>query len=156
MTKPVSSPEIVVTESRLVRVVMLPLPKSIANMRSHWRAKLATKKAYWGLCAVWTAHGRAGTRPADMVPPFFCDEPPDPAVVAASNVDASAHLYLRTIMDDDNAMATLKWAVDYIAAPPGAYIRGDRRPAFALAVPRQTIDRRGPARVAFTLHYADR
>src|SRR5688500_14519448 len=89
-----------VSESVRMKIT-LPLPPNLANSRMHWRVKHNKRKAYFESCGMsyalnpqhnyfWTA-----TRP------------PDRAKVRAT-------IYCGGMMDTDNALARLKWPVDWM------------------------------------------
>lgn len=121
--RPISDGDGAAADGGALRLV-LPLPENLANARLHWRAKLARKKAYW--------------RKLDLIRPALPPAPPAPLARA----EIRATLYLYNPMDDDNAMARLKWAVDWLA---GLYIAGDARKALKwVGIPEQVIDRKRP------------
>lgn len=117
----------------VIRVV-LPLPPNRANDRSHWRKVHRTRSGY--LAAAWTraiAQTKATERGFRMAPPM----------------KVTATLYVWAKMDDDNAVARLKWPLD--ALKHAGLLRDDKRPWCTLTgIPEQTIDRANP-RIELTL-----
>ena len=106
----------------------VPLPPNLANSRMHWRVKLNRKKAYWELLDMLKSAGALPRVPHDL--------PPTKTRVAAT-------LYLFAPMDDDNAMARVKWILDWFVK--NAYLRGDSRKHIEWAgIPHQVIDRKNP------------
>lgn len=88
----------------------LPLPPLITNNPTgHWRARHARRNTYWTLC---DSRQNAGLLPR---PPR---RPHDLVQIAAT-------MYLWNPMDDDNAMARLKYAADWLRTR--GYITDDRR-----------------------------
>jgi hypothetical protein len=107
-----------------VRLV-LPLPPNAANLRRNWRKVYSEKRAYWDSLNMLEAAGRF-------------DKPAAPIERAR----ISAHLYVWSFMDDDNAMSRMKIAIDWLK---GAYIVDDSRKHLQWeGLPEQTIDRKNP------------
>ena len=100
---------------------VLPLPPNIANARWHWAQRNRHRTSYLTLCTV-ADHRR---------PP----EPIAPAVVTAT-------LYVHNMMDDDNAVARLKWAIDWLKVRE--IIEDDHPACMTLAEVRQVVDRKRP------------
>jgi hypothetical protein len=109
--------------------IVLPLPPNMANSRRHWRVTLKEKKAYWqALDAIRHTWPRP-TKP--------------------HRASISAHLYVWNWMDDEGALARLKWAIDYLVA--WDYLADDSRKHMTWeGMPGQTIDRKNP-RVEITI-----
>ncbi len=113
---------------------VLPLPVNLGNARIHWRKKNRMKKDYWLACTVgmrlkWPPRG----------------EPWKKATI-------SAHFYVWNLMDDDNAMARVKWSVDWLVLQ--GYIVDDSRKVLTWSgLPDQTIDRKDQ-RLVLTLEEA--
>lgn len=110
----------------------LPLPPSLTNSgkgRSrHWRSLEKEKTAYWETLDLLQMT-RQIPRP-----------PPQPFERAA----VSATLYLWNEMDEDGAMARMKWLLDWLRKR-GGFIVDDRRKNLQWAgLPEQVIDRRRP------------
>lgn len=109
--------------------LVLPLPPSLTNSgrgRSrHWRSLKRERDAYWAELNLLLAARRIPGPPA--TPPAF-------AVLRAT-------LYLWNPMDDDGAMARLKWPLDWLRGH--GFIAGDSRRCVRWAgLPDQVIDRR--------------
>lgn len=118
-------------------VFRLPLPANLVNSgrgRSrHWRAAHAEKQAFRRACDAYQAAG--------LVPP------PPPRPIARATI--AARLTVWNAMDDDNAMARTKVAVDWLRTR--GYLAGDtRRHLRWVAMPEQTITR-DPARYALEI-----
>jgi hypothetical protein len=93
----------------------------MANDSMHWRTK-ATKRAEYHLLALVALRNQRIPR-----------EPINPAQVAAT-------LYLWERMDDDNAMARMKWPLDALVRH--GLLADDKRPACTVEVPEQIVDRK--------------
>lgn len=79
--------------------ITLPLPPNLANSRMHWRVKQKAKKAYWESCSIYSAiscHIREAV--ADAWP----------------KAKVRATIYCGGRMDHDNAIARLKWPIDWL------------------------------------------
>lgn len=104
----------------------LPMPPNLANSRMHWRVKHKKRKAYFDhLTLLMKARGI----------PFPPHAPPP-------RVSLDSTLYLWAHMDDDNALARIKWAADWLRV--NRYIVDDKRPHCAFTIPTQVIDRTDP------------
>lgn len=104
--------------------LVAPLPPNIANGRMHWRVKLNRKKQYWESVDSWRIWWRW----------------PHPKK-ASKRARISATLFVYSLMDDDNAMARVKWLLDYLVA--WEYLPGDSRKHIRWAgLPDQKIDRK--------------
>lgn len=113
-----------------------PLPPNIANNRMHWRTKLKAKKRYWGSLNTLSLIGRI------PISPLASRTQTGPTRIAAT-------LYVHNLMDDDNAMARVKWLLDWLVA--NDYLPGDARKNIQWAgMPEQVIDRKNP-RIELTL-----
>jgi hypothetical protein len=111
----------------------LPLPPNMANGRMHWRAKYEAQKS-WAARAIVAEPQLRGRH--DVVPR---------AVVTAV-------LYVHQAMDDDNAVARIKWCLDLLVKR--GILAGDKRPQCQLAgIPDQFVDRKNP-RVELTVEPA--
>ena len=66
----------------------------MANSRMHWRVKNRKRKAYFEMCDLTTFQGWRGSTP--------------------KRVKIKATVYCGGRMDDDNAIARLKWPVDWM------------------------------------------
>ncbi len=118
---------------------VIPMPANLANGRMHHMVKHRAKVAYWEsldtLCVVSSARQHQPT--AYLVPP----RPPAP--MTPVRIDATLHLGGR--MDDDNALARLKWCADWLKTR--GYIREDKQPHCRFTIPEQVIKRDGNYRV---------
>jgi hypothetical protein len=102
----------------------LPMPPNMANGRGHWRTKNRERLAYLDQCkALWYA------RQLPAVPL------PIPRAVTLGST-----LYLWAHMDDDNALARIKHAADFLTW--AGYIVDDKRPHCRFTIPEQVIDRK--------------
>lgn len=105
----------------------VPLPPNLANARMHWRVKLKAKKAYWETLSMLANMGKI---PAEIV-----SRPPRARIAVT--------LYLHSPMDDDNAMARVKWILDWFVT--NGYLAGDSRKHLEWdGLPKQFIDRKHP------------
>jgi hypothetical protein len=103
---------------------VLPVPPDVGNARGHWRGREAAKRAYWMRCAA-------------CCPPRKFPKPDKPW----PRVRVQADLYLWNEMDEDNAMARLKLAVDWLVV--SGYIENDRRKNIEwVGLPSQEINRK--------------
>jgi hypothetical protein len=108
----------------------LPLPPNMANGRGHWRTRERERKDYYLRCCA-----AAGN--------------PRPPRVPWLRATYTVHLFLYNPMDDDNALARCKHALDFLVRR--GYIVDDARQHLRLAsVPEQSIDRAQP-RLLLTL-----
>jgi hypothetical protein len=111
----------------------LPLPPNMANGRGHWRTRDRTRKQYLAQCDEAQLRG--------LVPP----PPPKPLPRAL----LTAHLTLGGAMDDDNAAARCKHAIDWLVTR--GYLVDDRRTCLKwTGFPTQTVSRSMPS--GLTLH----
>lgn len=102
----------------------LPLPPNLANGRMHWwdRVKGQRNWQWRALVAERRLHGR-----------------PEPMARAR----VTAVFYVKQVMDDDNAVARLKWALDLLKVR--RFILDDRRPHLELTgIPEQHVDHKAP------------
>lgn len=125
-------------------VIVMPMPVNLGNARLHWRTKLESKKGYFAMCdTLASVHNKAGlptSLPYRVVPP-----PPVPM----GRVLCSAHMVLGGPMDDDNAMARLKFALDWLVRR--GYLTNDNRQWLTWAgLPAQTVSRSVPSHITFT------
>lgn len=121
---------------------VLPLPPNRANDRSSWRKVHRERAAYLealyaiqktGLSLQYTTRSHTVFR-RDF-------EIPDPPAEPHSHVSVTATLYVYNRMDQDNALARLKWPVDWIVE--AGYVADDSPEHWSWAgVPEQRIDRK--------------
>lgn len=117
---------------------VLPLPPNLANSRWHWRVKQNKKKQYYAALDL--------LRVAKLLPPV----PSEPWTVA----EVRAAMVLGAAMDDDNAMARCKWALDWIVR--AGYLVDDRRKALRWAgFPEQDVTRKRDYTLTLTLTRCD-
>lgn len=110
--------------------ITAPLPPNMANSRMHWRVKLKAKKAYWE-----SLNNRA----------MLGQMPLSPGVSRTGwgPMRVAATLYVHNPMDDDNAMARVKWLIDWLVT--NDYLPGDSRKHIEWAgIPHQVVDRKNP------------
>ena len=110
----------------------LPLPPNRGNARWHWRTENRKKKAYWSQLNT--------LRYAGTLPEPWRDTP--------ALVGVRVTLYVWARMDRDNAMARMKWVMDWLEA--WEYIANDGAGVKWAGLPEQVIDRKDP-RVEVTL-----
>jgi hypothetical protein len=116
--------ELVITEF----FVFLPLPPNLANGRMHWRVKERKRKEYFVLCKILGKMGVPGAMHR------FRGIEPAPGLAHLSFL-----LKLGNRMDDDNALARCKWAVDFLVAD---HILIDDSPKHCrMSIPSQVITR---------------
>ena len=114
---------------------VLPLPPNLANARLHWRKKHRERKAYMAqLDALWLAR----QLPAVPLP-------------TPQSVTLESHLYVWSFLDDDNALARIKYAADWLVR--AGYLVDDKRPHCRFTIPEQTVDRKAQ-RLEITLRAA--
>jgi hypothetical protein len=112
----------------------LPLPINLGNSRLHWRTKDRKRKEYIETCDEWQ---NASVIPA---PPA---QPP-------ARVRLYAVITNWALMDDDNAMARVKWSVDWLVTR--GYLAGDSRKHIRwVGLPDQIVNRKAAASVTFTI-----
>jgi hypothetical protein len=114
----------------------LPLPPNMANGRGHWRKKDRERKAYLAACDARQAAG--------LVPP--------PPAVPLPWAELHAAMVMWAFMDCDNAIARLKWAVDWLVTR--GYLEGDSRKHLAWTLPHQRPSHKDEPSVTFTLRPA--
>jgi len=124
-----------VASSLLFRFPM-PRPLTNASGRSrHWRTMEREKKAYWTTCN--------GLYHARLLPPLPDDAPWEKARILSTMILGGA-------MDDDNAMARHKWAIDWLAG--WGYVKSDRKTCLVWGdFPIQTVTRKEEAKIILTL-----
>jgi hypothetical protein len=115
--------------------LVVPMPPNLANGRMHWRKKHTAKVAYW--------------QTLDTL--LVLRQLPLPPTAPLSPVTLGSTLYLWAHMDDDNALARIKWAADWLKTR--GYIVDDRRPHCKFLIPEQHIDR-ADQRLVLTLALA--
>jgi len=115
--------------------VTLPMPPNLANARMHWRKKTQAHAA-WKQRAIVGEPQLRGRRPR---------RPYERVVVTAV-------LYPRQLMDDDNAVARLKWCLDLLK--DRGLIVDDKRPHLVLGgIPEQRVGGK-PTRIELTIESA--
>lgn len=127
-------------------VFRLPMPPNLGNARMHWRVKLNAKHGYMReLEAIATAIRHGARLPAGM------DYHIPPAPYAPwEKASIEAHMVLGGHMDDDNAMARVKWPLDWLRHR--GYIQDDRRKHLRWAgLPEQEVTRKSPPLLTLTL-----
>jgi hypothetical protein len=109
----------------------LPLPPNMANGRMHWRTKDRKRRAYLEACDYTLGLPRAPRQPL-------------------TSVTLYALMVVWALHDDDNALARLKWAVDWLVTR--GYIAGDSRKHIRwVGLPDQIVNRKEAASVTFTI-----
>jgi hypothetical protein len=120
-------------------VITLPLPVNLANGRMHWREKDRDRKAYFEHCDVLSM--TKGIR--------WLDGEPAKRPAALGFV-----LHVGNQMDDDNALARVKWAVDWLFTR--RFLVEDKRPWCSMSIPSQVITRdKNKQRLEITIKYED-
>lgn len=115
----------------------LPMPENLANARMHWAVKDKARKAYWAHCDLLLVGKVLPAPPAAPWPK---------ATLAVT-------MTLGNAMDDDNAIARIKWAQDWLVAR--GYVAGDSRKHLKLAgLPVQRISRKNAPCLELTLEAA--
>ena len=106
----------------------LQLPANRANAREHWRETHKRRRAYKEQAYLDLYH--------QLGPPRQVKNRIDPASITAT-------LYVWSMMDDDNAVARLKWPLD--ALVNFGVLTDDKQPHCRLGgIPQQVIDRKRP------------
>jgi hypothetical protein len=117
--------------------LVLPLPPRLTNSAKgrsrHWRALHREKRAYWEAVDL--------RRMLKRIPP--------PPAEPMEQAEVSATLYLWSPMDDDGALARMKWILDWLVRR-GYLVDDSRKHLRWTALPEQVIDRKEP-RVEVTL-----
>lgn len=117
--------------------LVLPMPDSLTNASGksrHWRTVNRAKKAYW---ATLDTLQMLGTVP-----------PPPSSPIASATLRSVMHL--GAAMDEDNAVARHKWAIDWLRTR--GYIATDRRTGLRWeAFPEQIVKRDANYRIELTL-----
>lgn len=120
--------------------ITLPLPPNMANSRTHWRVKNKQRKAYFNACEILAETS------AKLTAKEWHDEPP-------ARAKAKATIYCGGRMDQDNAIARLKWPVDWMVR--AGYLIGDNSDQLEWDWPiTQVVKRDGNYRVEFELESA--
>lgn len=106
--------------------LVVPLPPNMANDgRVHWRRKYNAQQEYFDTLDLLLAARRIPAPPREV----------------PGRVRLTAHLFVWSEMDDDNALARLKHALDWLRTR--GYVADDRRRNIEwTGLPQQTIDRR--------------
>lgn len=121
--------------------ITLPLPPNMANSRTHWRVKNKERKAYFDRCSIL---GALSAHTGEHDPSKW--HPPERAKVRAT-------IYCGGQMDQDNAIARLKWPIDWMVKV--AYLSGDKSSQLEWHWPIEQIVKRGQQyRVEFELEAA--
>lgn len=118
--------------------ITLPLPPNMANGRFHWRVKHNKRKAYFEACDIYsTVFGHINE---------FAKPLPE-------HVRLKATIYCGGRMDHDNAMARLKWPVDWLVK--NDVLPGDKPGQLSWVWPiEQIVKRNQQYRVEFELEAA--
>lgn len=112
----------------------LPMPPNLANARMHWRAKHREKRDYWMI----------------LDSKLAWKDIPKPPRRPFPNATIASTMYLGAAMDQDNAMARHKWALDWLVSR--GYIADDRKKCLTwTGFPEQVIKRDGNYRLVLTL-----
>ena len=112
----------------------VPMPPNVANARQHWRVKHNSKQEYWGKLNVLQASG--------LLP-----KPPYPTPHRSL---IHARMFLGAPMDHDNALARMKFLLDWLRAE--RYIFDDSPKCLEWqGFPEQIIKRDGNYRVELSL-----
>lgn len=106
--------------------LVLPLPPNFSNDgRQHWRKKYNAQQKYF--------------RQLDEL--LICQQVEPPPLQIPARIGLSAVLYVWSEMDDDGAMARLKWPVDWMRTR--GYVADDKRKNIKWAgLPGQVVDRK--------------
>ena len=99
--------------------ITLPLPPNMANARMHWARKHRLQKMYRLRCTA-----------------YHPDRPDAPIVPAT----VSATLYVWNMMDEDGAVARLKWPIDWLVYRD--ILANDDPASMTLGKVAQVIDRK--------------
>lgn len=115
----------------------MPLPPSLTNAsgksRVFWSVERA-KKDYWRECDRWRGEGRIPPRP----------------LLPYRRAWLAVRMYLGGAMDDDNATARAKWALDWLVKH--RYLLSDRRTCLRWrGLPEQIVSRSHEYRLVLTL-----
>lgn len=121
------------TPTTLPVTFILPLPPNMANARWHWAAKHRARQEYFLELANLYILGLIPKPPAEPFPYVFI----------------SSTLYLLSQMDEDNALARIKWPVDWLKRH--GYIVDDRIPHARFTIPAQVVSRKAQSRLELTL-----
>jgi Holliday junction resolvase RusA-like endonuclease len=109
----------------------LPLPPNRANARGHWAVQRKARKAYC-LKALVAIRNQYGPLPIA-----------GGASLSQNARRVTATLYVRNLMDDDNATALLKWVLDTLVH--AGLLVDDKQPWCTLTgIPQQVLERRKP------------
>lgn len=113
---------------------VVPMPPNLANERMHWRVKERHRAAFFSGLNLRQAAG------------LF----PKPPMPTPAKTQLHARMFLGQMMDHDNAVARLKWAIDWLVA--NKYLAGDNPKQLEwVGFPEQVVKRDGNYRVEFTL-----
>ena len=115
--------------------ITLPLPPNMANSRMHWRVKQNRKKAYWEACSIYS-----------VIEAHIYEAMADPPAKAK----VRATIYCGGRMDHDNALARLKWPIDWLVE--GKILVGDKPSQLEWHWPvEQVVKRKQQYRVEFEI-----
>ncbi len=119
-------------------ILELPMPPLLTNSNRgrsrHWRSAHREKLAYWETLDILV----------------MAKKIPRPPETPSARVTLRSVMYLGGAMDDDNAAARHKWAVDWLRER--GYIAGDRRSNLRWeGFPEQVVKRDGHYRLVLTL-----
>lgn len=113
---------------------VLPMPPNLANARMHWRRKHREKLDYWMILDAKLAW-------KDL---------PNPPRRPWPHATIRSTMYLGASMDDDNAMARHKWALDWLVSR--GYLVDDRKRCLTWdGFPAQVVKRDGNYRLEITI-----
>lgn len=118
------------------QTIVVPLPPNMLNggfSRAHWMEKSALKNQYAGFLEA--------LRSARMMP-----EPPSSP---PAKVLLEVHLFVRSEMDDEGAMARCKWPIDLFCR--AGYMTDDDRAHMTRGMPQQTVTQKEPQRIEFQI-----
>lgn len=120
----------------LTLVFTLPMPENLTNprRRGHWAAVHGAKQKYLAACDLLQKFGQ--------VPP--------PPRRPLGRVTIASVMRLGAAMDDDNAMARHKWALDWLKTR--GYVADDRRNNIRwVSLPHQVVKRKQAYQLEITL-----
>jgi hypothetical protein len=112
----------------------LPMPPNMANARMHWRVKQNAKTEYWARLNLLHAAGVIARAPY-----------PTP-----ERAEIHVRMHVGGQMDHDNAMARLKWLLDWLVG--NRYLRDDSPRHLEWAgFPEQVVKKDGNYRCDLTI-----
>lgn len=111
----------------------VPLPPNIANRTVHWARRRAWKRDYWRLLETLSMLTKKGQRYETYVVPPPPEKP-------WTHVTITGHIGCFNPMDDDNAMARMKFLLDWLVR--SGYLKDDSRKHVTwTGLPTQSIER---------------